>query len=117
MKIPPKGLSKEEIFQTLQGYKSTDLDWKSGRVFGYIYDPGKKVHDVINEAYTLYLSENGLDPLSFPSLLRLENEVVSMTANLLDCTSEVVGNFTSGGTERAKDHGSTTATRKKSSNT
>jgi len=99
MKIPPKGLSKEEIFQTLQGYKSTDLDWKSGRVFGYIYDPGKKVHDVINEAYTLYLSENGLDPLSFPSLLRLENEVVSMTANLLDCNSEVVGNFTSGGTE------------------
>lgn len=99
MKIPPKGLSKEEIFQTLKSYKGVDLDWKSGRVFGYIYDPGQKVHDVINEAYTLYLSENALDPLSFPSLLRLENEVVSMTANLLGCDTETVGNFTSGGTE------------------
>ena len=99
MKIPSKGLSKEEIFQTLQNYKGTDLDWKSGRVFGYIYDPGENVQDVIKNAYTLYISENGLDPLSFPSLLRLENEVVSMTANLLGCDSEAVGNFTSGGKE------------------
>jgi glutamate/tyrosine decarboxylase-like PLP-dependent enzyme len=66
---------------------------------GYIYDPGKKVHDVINDAYTLYLSENGLDPLSFPSLLRLENEVVEMTAKLLGCDNDVVGNFSTGGTE------------------
>ena len=99
MKIPQSGRSKEQIFETLKNYKGEDLDWKSGRVFGYIYDPGQKVHDVINDAYTLYLSENGLDPLSFPSLLRLENEVVSMTADLLDCSSEAVGNFTSGGTE------------------
>jgi len=99
MKIPSKGLSQEEILQTLKSYKGADLDWKSGRVFGYIYDPGQKVHDVINEAYTLYLSENALDPLSFPSLLRLENEVVSMTAGLLGCDTEAVGNFTSGGTE------------------
>jgi sphinganine-1-phosphate aldolase len=99
MKIPPKGLPQEEIFKILKSYKSEDVDWKSGRVLGYIYDPGKKVHEVINAAYTLYLSENGLDPLSFPSLLRLENEVVRMTANLLDCADDVVGNFTSGGTE------------------
>ena len=99
MKIPQQGMSKEEIFKTLKSYKNDDLDWKSGRVFGYIYDPGAKVHDVINDAYTLYLSENGVDPLSFPSLLRLENEVVSMTANLLGCDREVVGNFSSGGTE------------------
>ena len=83
MKIPPKGLPKEEIFKVLQSYKGEDLDWKSGRVLGFIYDPGKKVHDVTHEAYTMYLTENALDPLSFPSLLRLENEVVRMTANLL----------------------------------
>lgn len=99
MKIPQAGKSKKEILQTLVGYKEKDLNWKSGRVFGYIYDPGEKVHDVINDAYTLYLSENALDPTSFPSLLRLENEVVGMTARLLDCDDEVVGNFTSGGTE------------------
>ena len=99
MKIPEKGMPKEEIFKILKSYKGDDLDWKSGRVLGYIYDPGKKVHDVINDAYTLYLSENGLDPLSFPSLLRLENEVVEMTAKLLGCDNDVVGNFSAGGTE------------------
>lgn len=99
MRIPPNGKSKEEIFRTLERYKGDDLDWKSGRVMGYVYDPGEKAHDVINHAYTMYLSENALDPLTYPSLLRLENEVVAMTANLLNSPPGVVGNFTSGGTE------------------
>ena len=42
LRIPPKGKSKKEIFQTLESYKGDDLDWKSGRVMGYVYDPGEK---------------------------------------------------------------------------
>lgn len=99
MKIPEKGMAKEKIFNTLASYKGEDLDWKSGRVLGYIYYPGEKAHDVIDEAYTMFLTENALDPTTFPSTLRLENEVVGMTANLLQGGQEVVGNFTSGGTE------------------
>lgn len=99
IQIPQKGKAKEEIFQTLESYKGDDLDWKSGRVMGYVYDPGEKAKEVINQAYTMYLSENALDPLTYPSLLRLENEVVAMTAGLLNSPPEVVGNFTSGGTE------------------
>jgi len=99
IQIPQKGMAKEEIFKTLESYKGDDLDWKSGRVMGYVYDPGEKAKDVINQAYTMYLSENALDPLTYPSLLRLENEVVAMTAGILDSPPEVAGNFTSGGTE------------------
>jgi glutamate/tyrosine decarboxylase-like PLP-dependent enzyme len=47
----------------------------------------------------MYLTENALDPTTFPSTLRLENEVVGMVANLLRGDENVVGNFTSGGTE------------------
>jgi glutamate/tyrosine decarboxylase-like PLP-dependent enzyme len=47
----------------------------------------------------LYLTENGLDPTTFPSLLRLEIEVVRMVANLLRGDENVVGHVTSGGTE------------------
>ena len=111
MQIPPKGKSKKEIFQTLQSYKGKDLDWKSGRVLGYVYYPGDKAQDVIDEAYTMYLTENALDPTTFPSLLRLENEIVGMLADLLRGDQQVVGNFTSGGTESlilavktARDH-------------
>ncbi len=99
MRVPEKGMPKEEIFKTLESYKGKDLDWKSGRVLGYIYYPGQKAHDVIDEAYTMFLTENALDPTTFPSTLRLENEVVGMTANLLQGDQQVVGNFTSGGTE------------------
>ena len=99
MRIPEKGVAKEKIFSTLASYKGDDLDWKSGRVLGYIYYPGEKAHDVIDEAYTMFLTENALDPTTFPSTLRLENEVVGMTASLLQGNHEVVGNFTSGGTE------------------
>jgi glutamate/tyrosine decarboxylase-like PLP-dependent enzyme len=111
MKIPEKGQKKEDIFKTLESYKGQDLDWKSGRVLGYIYYPGEKAHDVIDEAYTSFLTENALDPTTFPSTLRLENEVVGMVANLLRGDENVVGNFTSGGTESlilavktARDH-------------
>jgi glutamate/tyrosine decarboxylase-like PLP-dependent enzyme len=99
MKIPAKGMAREDIFKTLESYKGRDLDWKSGKVLGYVYYPGHKAHDVIDKAYTLYLTENALDPTSFPSLLRLENEVVGMVADLLRGDDQVVGNFTSGGTE------------------
>jgi glutamate/tyrosine decarboxylase-like PLP-dependent enzyme len=99
MKIPDKGLRKDDVFKALKSFKGADLDWKSGRVLGYVYYPGDKAQDVINEAYTMYLTENALDPTSFPSTLRLENEVVGMVANLLRGDENVVGNFTSGGTE------------------
>ena len=111
MKIPTKGIAREDIFKILESYKGADLDWKSGKVLGYVYYPGHEAHDVIDRAYTMYLTENALDPTSFPSLLRLENEVVGMVADLLRGDNEVVGNFTSGGTESlilavktARDH-------------
>ncbi len=111
MKIPAKGMAREDIFKTLENYKNKDLDWKSGKVLGYVYYPGHQAHDVIDRAYTMYLTENALDPTSFPSLLRLENEVVGMVADLLRGDDQVVGNFTSGGTESlilavkaARDH-------------
>jgi len=99
MKIPETGLATDEILSTLKSYKQNDLDWASGKVFGLVYDPGKEATEVIHQAYTMYLTENGLDPTTFTSLLRLENELVRMMANLLCGDENVVGNFTSGGTE------------------
>jgi len=99
MQIPETGLGTNEILSRLKSYKNNDLDWASGKVFGLVYDPGQKATEVIHQAYTMYLTENGLDPTSFTSLLRLENELVRMTANLLGGDENVVGNFTSGGTE------------------
>ena len=99
MRIPDTGLDKETLLTALQELRGADLDWRSGRTFGYIYDAGRGVEEVGKAAYTAFLTENALDPTAFPSLLRLEREVVRMAATHLDGGEDVVGNFTSGGTE------------------
>ncbi|HEY74680.1 MAG TPA: aspartate aminotransferase family protein [Thermoflexia bacterium] len=99
MRIPREGRSKEEILAALQKMRAHDLDWRSGRVWAYVYNPGDEVREVVDQAYLMYLSENALDPTVFPSLLRLETEVVRMLADLLRGDERVVGNVTTGGTE------------------
>lgn len=43
---PEKGISREEVFERLPAFRSRDLDWRSGRVFGYVYDPGPEVREI-----------------------------------------------------------------------
>lgn len=99
VKIPQKGLSKTEIFERLEAYRANDMNWRDGRVWAYVYDPGREAEEVIKHAYMMFLTENALDPTVFPSVLRFENELVAMAAAHLNGDDQVVGNFTSGGTE------------------
>jgi glutamate/tyrosine decarboxylase-like PLP-dependent enzyme len=99
MRIPLRGLSREQLFAELESYRAGDVPWREGRVWAYVYDPGPDAERVIKDAFVSYLSENGLDPTAFPSALRLENDVVAMARAHLHGDDAVVGNFTSGGTE------------------
>jgi glutamate/tyrosine decarboxylase-like PLP-dependent enzyme len=54
---------------------------------------------VQKEAYALYMSENGLGPLAFPSLKQMEDEVVGMGLSLLHAPQDARGTITSGGTD------------------
>lgn len=99
MQIPQQGLSKQEVLNTLQAFKSHDMDWKAGKVWCYVYTPEEDPAEVTREAYLEFLSENGLDPTVFPSLLKLETDVVRAVINLLRGDSNAVGHLTSGGTE------------------
>lgn len=111
MRLPKKGINRAAITGRLESLRTDDLDWQSGRVFGYVFDPGKEAMDVGKEAYQAYLTENGLDFTSFPSLYRFETELVEMALNHLNAPEGACGNFTSGGTESiilavkaARDH-------------
>jgi glutamate/tyrosine decarboxylase-like PLP-dependent enzyme len=99
MRIPESGWSRDDVFERLDSYRAADMPWRDGRTWAYIYDPGREAEGVIKDAFASYLTENGLDPTVFPSALRMENEVVAMAANHLHGDENVVGNFTSGGTE------------------
>ncbi|WP_319406512.1 aspartate aminotransferase family protein [uncultured Desulfosarcina sp.] len=99
MEIAGTGMTREAIFERLAEFRRNDIKWQEGRTYGYIFDPGKATLEVGKAAYNEFLSENGLDFTVFPSLLRLERELAAFGARHLRGDDQVVGNFTSGGTE------------------
>ncbi len=111
IEFPQSGLPADEILNEVQAMKAGDSDWKNGRVFSLIFNAGEEVKTFAEKAFNTFINENGLSPFAFPSLLRMENEVVSMTASLLGGSAETTGNMTTGGTESlmaavktARDH-------------
>lgn len=91
------GLSPQSIDAAFERIRKHDLDWRAGRCFTYVFSPGEDVGAVAKRAYMAFRTENALDPTSFPSLVRMENELVQIAAELTHGES-AVGNFTSGGT-------------------
>ncbi len=97
--IPTRGRDKAELFRAMEAMRSADADWRDGRTFSLVYFPGEEHYEFLKKAHNLYFSENGLNPMAFQSLRRMEAEVVRMTANMLHGGSQAVGTMTSGGTE------------------
>ncbi|MFC6092684.1 pyridoxal phosphate-dependent decarboxylase family protein [Saccharothrix lopnurensis] len=89
-----------DVLAELRALRAGDLPTHGGRTLAYVYDsalPG--LDELAASAHALASSVNGLDPTAFPSLLRLENDVVRTAARLLGGSPETVGTVTSGGTE------------------
>jgi glutamate/tyrosine decarboxylase-like PLP-dependent enzyme len=99
VKIPDRGLEEGEVFRALEDYRKHDTDWRAGKTWGYVFDAGRDIERVQKRAYSLFLSENALDPTVYPSLCRIENEIVGMLLEHLNAPEGTVGTFTSGGTE------------------
>lgn len=99
MIFPHQGRAPAEILDELEALKGHDVPWAEGRVFAYIYDAGPVAMQLLMDAYSSFLVENGLDPTSFPSCLELERRVIGMAIDLQQGGPQAAGNFTSGGTE------------------
>jgi len=97
--LPKTGLNRNDIQQQWDNYTVDDMNWKEGKFFGYVYYPGEEYYNVIKDAYSKFSATNALNPAVFPSLNKMENEVVRIAANLLHGDEHVSGCMTSGGTE------------------
>lgn len=97
--LPKQGRSRDTVIATMREQRHDDVDWHDGQVFSLVFHAGDEAAALLKEAYTLFFSENGLNPTAFPSLRRFETDVVAMSAGLLGSNGSVVGNMTSGGTE------------------
>jgi sphinganine-1-phosphate aldolase len=101
--LPLTGRSADEVLNTLRQYAEHETaHWAQGKVSGTVYHGQEAHRRLMEEVYTLYSQANPLHTDVWPSLVHLENEVISMVAHMLGqatSSDELCGTITSGGTE------------------
>jgi glutamate/tyrosine decarboxylase-like PLP-dependent enzyme len=97
--MPARGTDWDALREQMIELGKGDVDWRRARTAVYVFNAGEDVLRVAKEAYALYQSENALGPAAFPSLRRMEDEVVSMGLSLLHAPEGACGDMTSGGSE------------------
>src|SRR5215211_6076127 len=97
-RLPAHGRAADELWALMDDARADDVDWRGGRVAGYLFLGGEDVLAVAKRAHAEFSSENGLSAKAFPSLQRLESDVIEMTAGLFH-GEQAVGSITGGGTE------------------
>jgi glutamate/tyrosine decarboxylase-like PLP-dependent enzyme len=99
VEMPAQGTDWAELKRDMIARGAGDAKWREGKTAVYVFNAGEDVARVQKEAYTLYMSENGLGPLAFPSLKAMEDEVIGMGLSLLHAPADAQGTMTSGGTD------------------
>ena len=91
--MPESGTSWEELKPEMVDRGSGDAKWRDGKTAVYVFNAGEDVAQVQKEGYTLYMSENGLGPLAFPSLKQMEEDPWLME-RILDYNPRIARDFT-----------------------
>jgi len=98
--LPECGRSRDVILGELTALKAADYDWQRGRVPVYVFKTSDEVSEIGRAAFFEYFSENALGARrAFPSVKKMEEEVVGMALGLLRAPDQARGFMTSGGTE------------------
>jgi glutamate/tyrosine decarboxylase-like PLP-dependent enzyme len=106
--IPKKGRDQEDIFKELSTMaEEENAKWKTGQVSGTFYHAGDAHRAFLNKIFSLFSHENTIQFDLCPSMFKMESEIISMAAKMLNGDAvkdnnpedEVCGTITSGGTE------------------
>lgn len=97
--LPAHGRPWTELERELEALRRDDADWRRGRTPLHVYHAGDETLEVARRAYAMYIAENALAPAAFPSLARMQQDLVDIALSLLGGGSTSVGTMTSGGTE------------------
>ena len=93
------GASADQVFDEMESFRTNDVRWRDGRVFTLAYSAGPDVLAVAEEAYRRFSGENALNTAAFPSLKRMQTDVVDTVAGWVHGDDNTAGFMTSGGTE------------------
>ncbi|HVJ97347.1 MAG TPA: aminotransferase class V-fold PLP-dependent enzyme [Acidimicrobiia bacterium] len=98
MGLPEHGMGHQEVLDALHAKRARDARWQDGKTFGMVYDGGPEVHAVAEAVAEMFLHENALNTMAFPSLGEIQSEVTGACAELFHGDT-AAGFMTSGGTE------------------
>ncbi|KAI0775783.1 PLP-dependent transferase [Trametes elegans] len=101
LSLPDQGHDTEWILAEMAKMdeeSGSHVDWRSGKVSGAVYHGGEDMQKVIITAMERYCLSNPLHPDVFPSVRKMEAEVVAMVLKMYN-NPNGAGVTTSGGTE------------------
>lgn len=97
--FPEHGRDPSELESLLADWQTGDIDWRGGQAFSLVYNADDPVLEALQHRVAdRFLHENALNPFVYPSLVRMEHEVVAVAAELFG-TEPQAGTMSSGGTE------------------
>jgi sphinganine-1-phosphate aldolase len=99
-KLPDNGRSKASILAEMREMKTKDADWQHGRVPLYVFKATDELYEMGRDAFFEFFTENALGAKrAFPSVNRMQDEVVGMALSLFNAPETAQGFMTTGGTE------------------
>ncbi len=105
-RLPAEGLGREAVLAEVEALAAEERGrWEGGFASGAVYHGDPEHVAFLNRVYAAVSQANPLHPDLWPSIARMEAEVVAMTASMLGAPAEadperrVCGSVTSGGTE------------------
>jgi sphinganine-1-phosphate aldolase len=99
-KFHASGWDESQVMATLCAAHDGDFAWNDPHNLKASYYAGDDVVKVARAAFDLYMSDNAVYGGSlYPSLPRLESEVIEMVMEMLNAPAEAAGMVTTGGTE------------------
>ena len=99
MALPAHGRSRDEVLGQLADWRAADVRWREGRAFTLAYDAGPDVHDLAEHVVGQWMTDNALNTDAFPSLRRIQADVVDIVLGWLGAPDDAAGFMTTGGTE------------------
>lgn len=110
-RIPEHGSDAKELLALIEQRHAEDIDWRGGKAFSLVYNVDDHAHEeLIEQVAVRYIHDNALNPFKYPSVLKMELDIISMACQLLG-TEPNAGSLSSGGTESiflavqvARDH-------------
>jgi sphinganine-1-phosphate aldolase len=93
-------MTPQDVLAELTALQAGDVPTHGGGTMAYVYDSGRSDVDALAAgAQAAFQWTNALDPTAFPSVARIENDLVGAACELLGGGPSTVGTLTSGGTE------------------